>query len=449
MTVPFEVQPYATRRAATFAAIGEGIAIVPTAHEVTRNRDSDYPYRHDSYFYYLTGFPEPEAVVVLVGATKNTPARSILFCREKDVTREIWDGYRYGPEAAKDVFGFDASFPIAKLDEELAKLVENRDALYTFGYGGAETGPDWDATITRAVSAARARARYGVWAPHTFVDVCKVLDAMRLCKDAHEITLMRRAAEISAGAHTRAMQRSKPGLFEYQIEAELMHEFIRYGAQQPAYSSIVASGPNACVLHYRENNRLMQDGDLLLIDAGCEYLGYASDITRTFPVNGKFSGPQKAVYEAVLAAQEACMAVLKPGHAFNEYHDVATQSLAQSMIDLGLLKGSLAEVLESKRYEQFYMHRAGHWLGMDVHDAGAYRNHGTWTTLREGMVITNEPGLYIRPADNVPEAFWNIGVRIEDDILITAKGNDNLTVAAPKTVADIEAVMRDGPRKPQ
>ncbi len=442
MTVPYEVQPYAARRTRLLAEIGEGIAVIPTASEVVRNRDAHYPYRHDSYFYYLTGFPEPESVVVLVGATKETPAQSILFCRAKNEEREIWDGFRYGPEAAKEVFGFHATHPIEKLDEELSKLVENRDAIHSFFFGNDGSTTQWNDTITRAVNGVRLRSRHGVWPPTNFIDVRKQLDTMRLQKDAHEITLMRRAAEISSGAHKRAMQKCKPGMFEYQIEAELMHDFIRFGSMQPAYGSIVASGSNACVLHYRDNNRQMKDGDLLLIDAGCEYLGYASDITRTFPVNGKFTGAQKAIYEAVLVANEKCMEVLKPGHAFNAYHDVATRSLSQSMLDLGLLKGSLDEVLEKKTYEQFYMHRAGHWLGMDVHDAGAYRNQGVWTTLAEGMVLTNEPGLYIRPAQNVDEKWWNIGVRIEDDVLITATGNENLTAATPKTVVEIEAVMR-------
>jgi Xaa-Pro aminopeptidase len=443
MSAPFEVQPYATRRAQLLSHIGEGIAIIPTTHEIIRNRDATYPFRHDSYFYYLTGFPEPEAVVVLIGKSHLAPARSVLFCRDKDETREIWDGYRYGPEAAKEVFGFDEAHSITKLDEELSRLVENKDTLYTPLFGNDTSSAAWNETITKAVNGVRMRARQGVWPPTSFIDVRKLLDKMRLQKDAHEMTLMRRAAEISSQAHIRAMQRCKPGMFEYQIEAEIMHEFIRFGAVNPAYGSIVASGPGACVLHYHENNRKMQDGDLLLIDAGCEYMSYAADITRTFPVNGKFTGEQKAVYEAVLEAQLKCMDALKPGQPFNAYHDVATRSLTQSMIDLGLLKNTTLEhALEQKLYEQFYMHRAGHWLGMDVHDAGAYRHQGVFTTLAPGMVLTNEPGLYIRPAKNVDERWWNIGVRIEDDVHITAAGNENLTAATPKTVVEIEAVMR-------
>jgi Xaa-Pro aminopeptidase len=267
---------------------------------------------------------------------------------------------------------------------------------------------------------------------------------MRLTKDAQELKLMRRAGAISGAAHRRAMAHTRPGMFEYQVEAELVHEFLRQGAQAVAYSSIVASGPNACVLHYRDNNRQMNDGDLLLIDAGCEFQGYASDITRTFPVNGRFEGPQKAVYELVLAAQLECIAAVKPGAPFHDYHHVAERVLAQGFIDLGLLAGSLDGVLESGSYKQFYMHRAGHWLGMDVHDAGLYQVHGESMRLAPGMVLTVEPGAYIRPADNVPEAFWNIGVRIEDDVLVTAEGVDNLTAATPKSVEDVERAIAGG-----
>ena len=281
--------------------------------------------------------------------------------------------------------------------------------------------------------------RTGVAAPEAVVDARTQLSAMRLVKDPHELKLIRRAAEISSGAHRRAMARARPGWHEYQVEAELTHEFLRLGAQAVAYPSIVASGPNACVLHYRENNRQMQGNDLLLIDAGCEFHGYASDITRTFPVGGKFSGPQKAVYELVLAAQLACIDVVKPGRAFHDYHHVAERVLAQGLIDLGLCQGSLDAVLESGAYKQFYMHRAGHWLGLDVHDVGLYRVHGESHRLEPGMVLTVEPGCYIRPGEKVPEEFWDLGVRIEDDVLVTAEGNENLTAGTPKTVAEVEA----------
>jgi Xaa-Pro aminopeptidase len=436
MNASVEISPYVNRRERLFAAIGDNVAIIPTAPELARNRDTDYLYRHDSYFYYLTGFAEPESVLVMVGGNEK---KAILFCREKNLEREIWDGYRYGPDGARDVFRFDEAYPIEKFEEMLPEYLKNRATLYSPLAMGTTNATAFEATVNKAIVAVRGMARAGFSAPASMVDVYGLIDEMRLIKDAHEIAIMRRAAEISSFAHARAMRTARPGQFEYEIEAELAHEFIKNGARTPAYTHIVASGANACVLHYNDSSRRMLDGDLLLIDAGCEYMGYASDITRTFPVNGKFTGAQKDVYEAVLKAQYACMDALKPGNAFHKYHDVATESLAQSMLDLGLLKGSLAQVLEEKTYMQFYMHRAGHWIGMDVHDAGAYRVNGESQTLRAGMVVTNEPGLYIRPADNVPEHFWNIGVRIEDDVLITATGNENLTIKTPKTVAEVEA----------
>ena len=429
---------YAARRTALLAAMGEGIALIPTAHEATRNRDSLYPYRHDSYFYYLTGFAEPEAVLVLIAGKS---PQTILFCREKNLEREIWDGYRHGPDGARNTFGFDEARPIAELGSALPQLLADQPGIYTFV--GAD--PHWDRTVSAALNGVRALSRTGVSAPNVVYDARALLDAQRLLKDEHEIAMMRRAGEISSLAHVRAMEHTRPGQFEYQVEAELLHEFIRHGAREQAYSAIVASGASACVLHYRDNNRKMADGDLLLIDAGCEYGSYASDITRTFPVNGKFTGPQKAVYEVVLDAQQQCIDQVAPGQPFNAYHDTAVKVLAQGLIDLGLCKGSLDEVIETKSYFQFYMHRAGHWLGLDVHDAGDYRiggSNGQWQSLQPGMVLTVEPGLYIRPAENVPEKFRNIGVRIEDDILVTASGNENLTARTPKSVADVEAACR-------
>jgi Xaa-Pro aminopeptidase len=430
-------QHYRDRRAAVLKQMrsqtGGGLALVPTAAEALRSRDSHFPYRHDSYFYYLSGFPEPEAVVALVAGPDGD--RQILFCRDKNEEREIWDGFRYGPDAAREIFGFDEARSIAELDGVLPDLAADRPALYT-PLGLYES---WDRKVTTVLNEVRGRARTGVSAPEEIVDIRQTLDALRLVKDEHEMALMRRAAAISAGAHRRAMQRTRAGWHEYQVEAELAHEFLRFGAQSVAYPSIVAGGPNACVLHYRDNNRQLQDGELLLIDAGCEYQGYAADITRTFPVNGRFTGPQKAVYELVLAAQRACLDAVAPGADFHAYHKVAERVLAQGYIDLGLCKGTLDEVLECGSYKQFYMHRAGHWLGMDVHDAGLYLIQGASQKLVPGMVLTVEPGTYIRPADNVPEEFWDIGVRIEDDVLVTATGVDNLTAAAPKSVADVEA----------
>jgi Xaa-Pro aminopeptidase len=419
-------------------AHGGGLAAVPTAPEAIRNADTHFPFRPDSYFHYVSGFPEPDAVLVLVAGNDAGDSRQMLFCRDKNAEREIWDGFRYGPDAAREIFGFDEAYSILELDQRLADLCVDRSAVYT----PLGLYPSWDKTITDTLNEVRSRVRTGIAAPERIVDVRVPLAAMRLRKDEGELALLRRAAEISSGAHRRAMERTRAGWYEYQVEAELLHEFLRSGAQAVAYPSIVASGPNACVLHYRDNDRQTQANDLLLIDAGCEYQSYASDITRTFPVSGTFSGPQKDVYELVLSAQLACIDAVKPGRAFHDYHEVAERMLAQGLIDLGLCQGTLDAVLESGAYRQFYMHRAGHWLGLDVHDVGLYRVDGESRRLESGMVLTVEPGCYIRPADNVPEAFWDIGVRIEDDVLVTADGNENLTGGTPKAVAEIEAVMR-------
>ncbi len=441
---------YATRRAALIAqmqAKGGGVAIIPTAPEVKRNSDADYPYRHDSYFYYLSGFTEPEAVIVLV-AGKTTQA--ILFCREKNMEREIWDGFRYGPEAARETFGFDAAFPIEALDAEMPKLMADVPALF-YALG---SNSQLDAQVQTWLQAVRVRNRAGVTAPAITHDVHALLSEMRLFKDADEIDAMKRAAAISAAAHARAMHASRPGLHEYQIEAELLHEFRRNGSDFPAYTSIVATGVNACVLHYRAGNAVLKDGDLVLIDAGCEFDSYASDITRTYPANGKFTDPQKILYEIVLAAQTAAIDSTRPGKRFIDGHDAAVRVLAQGMLDTGLLDknkaGTLDDVIAKGDYRQFYMHRTGHWIGMDVHDVGEYRElaeaspgqEKPWRILRPGMVLTVEPGIYVRPAPGVPEQYWNIGIRIEDDVLITEDGCDVLSYGAPKTVTDIEAVMK-------
>lgn len=440
---------YAKRRAALLArmqAQGGGVAIIPTAPEVMRNADADYPYRHDSYFYYLTGFTEPEATLVLVTGAK---PQAILFCREKNMEREIWDGYRYGPAAAKEEFGFDAAHAIDQIDVELPKLMTNMPTLF-YALG---SDAKLDARIQNWLSGVRAQIRAGISAPAAAMDVRVLLNEMRLIKDADEIAIMQRAATISAHAHARAMRCAKAGLREYHLDAELLHEFRRHGSQFPAYGSIVATGANACVLHYRAGDAELRDGDLVLIDAGCELDSYASDITRTFPVNGKFSGPQKTLYEIVLAAQQAAIAATKPGLRFIDGHDAAVKVLSQGMLDTGLLDknkvGTLDDVLAKGDYRHFYMHRTGHWLGMDVHDVGDYRDAAPaseekpWRTLQAGMVLTIEPGIYVRPTEGVPEEYWNIGIRIEDDALVTADGCRLLTHEAPKTVAEIEAVMRD------
>ncbi len=429
-----DIQHYLQRRKVLSRQLKGGVAIVPTAPERMRNRDSDYPYRFDSYFYYLTGFGEPESVFVLVGG-KNP--RAILFCREKNPERELWDGVRCGPRAARKTYGFDETWPIEMLDEKLPQLLANKDSVYY------PTGMDasWDTRVIGWVNQVRGQARSGVSAPGDIRDIRVILDEMRLIKDDHEIGVMRRAAAISAAAHCRAMQATRPGRMEFEIEAELLHEFRRNGSQFPAYSSIVAGGANACILHYRENDARLKRGDILLIDAGCELDGYASDITRSFPVDGRFSKAQREIYELVLAAQAAAITSVRPGKSWQAPHDAAVRVLVRGFIKLGLCKGSVSNVMASGDYRRFYMHRTGHWLGLDVHDAGEYKQGGAWKTLRPGMVLTVEPGCYIRPAPNVPKQYWNIGIRIEDDVLVTKTGCEVITAAAPKTVAQIEALM--------
>lgn len=428
--------PFIDRRRRLIERMGNGIAVIPTASEKLRNRDTGYPYRSDSYFHYLSGFPEPEAVLVLVAG--DAP-KSLLFCRERDPDKEVWDGYRFGPDGAREAFGFDEAHPIKDLDAKLAEFVADQPALwYSLGHDAA-----WDARIMATLNAVRAQARAGKRAPADIRDVRAALDEMRLIKDAHEIALLRRAADIAADAHIRAMRATAPGRWEYEIEAELLHEFRRRGCQYPAYTPIVAAGAGACVLHYVDNNRQIADGDLVLIDAGGELDGYASDITRSFPANGRFAGPQADIYDLVLDAQSAAIAAIKPGASFVDPHDAAVRVLAQGMVDMKLLEGSVDGVIESEAYKRFYMHRTGHWMGIDVHDAGEYKAGEVWRPLVPGMVMTVEPGCYVRPADDVPQAFWNIGVRIEDDVLVTADACEILTHKAPKKIADIEALMRD------
>ena len=424
----------AERRHALQLRMGKGVAIIPTAPARIRNRDSEYLYRFDSYFYYLSGFPEPEAVLVLVAGDQ---PKSILFCRERDPQRELWDGVRSGPEGAKAVWGVDEAFPIGALDEQMPRLLANQPALHYAP--GADSV--WDARIVGWLNVVRAQTRTGVEAPAEIHDLRKTLDEMRLIKDDSELALMRRAAAISAAAHERAMRATRAGRSEYEIEAELLYEFRRRGSQYPAYTPIVAGGANACILHYRENSARLADGDLLLIDAGCELDGYASDLTRTFPVNGRFSGPQRDIYELVLAAQAAAIAAVKVGNRWDGPHNAAVSVLARGFVDLGLCRGSVEKVMETEDYKRFYMHRTGHWLGLDVHDAGEYKSGGEWRRLEPGMTLTVEPGCYVRPAEEVPKAFWNIGVRIEDDVVVTAEGCEVLTAAAPKSIRDIEALV--------
>jgi Xaa-Pro aminopeptidase len=433
---PLQIKPVRKRRGKLARALEAGVVVLPTAPERARNADSHYDYRWDSGFYYLTGFREPEAVLVMVLGDE---PRSLLFCREKNLEREIWDGYRYGPQMAQELFGFDEAYPYGELDARLPELLANQDVLHT--PVGAD--PAWDTRVAGWLNAVRAKVRTGVSAPAQIRDVRADVSDMRLFKDETEVAIMRRAAQISSGAHARAMRMAKPGMREYQVEAELIHEFCRNGARQQAYGSIVAAGANACVLHYRENDAELRKGDLMLIDAGCELSSYASDITRTFPIGARFSAVQKDVYELVLASQEAAIKAVKPGADFIDYHDAATRVLVEGLIDFKLCKGSVEQVLEDGSYKQFYMHRTGHWLGLDVHDAGDYMQKGKWRKLKPGMVLTVEPGLYIRPAENVPKAFWNIGIRIEDDVLVTPKGRDILTSECPKRVKDVEETVLD------
>ena len=429
--------PFLARRQRLLQTIGDGVAIVPTAPEVIRNRDAHHPYRFDSYFWYLTGFPEPEAVVVLVGGQGRTKAKSILFCREKHEEREIWDGYRYGPKAAKAAFGFDAAYPIEQLDKKLPELLVDRDTLWhAIGHNA-----EWDARIAKALNAVRAQTRAGKRAPRAIHDLRAELDAMRLVKDDAEAAIQQRAADIASAGHARAMRACRPGMAEYELEAELSYEFRRRGADAHAYTPIVAGGANACVLHYIENNKVLNDHTLVLIDAGCEVAGYAADITRTFPVNGRFNAAQKDVYEIVLAAQQAAFAATAPGRHFMAAHDAAVRVLTQGLVDLKLLQGDLDNLIEKGDFRRFYMHRTGHWLGLDVHDAGEYKVGDQWTMLQAGMTVTVEPGLYLRPAADIPPALAGIGIRIEDDVRVTDTGCHVYTTA-PKTIAEIEEVMR-------
>jgi len=434
------IKSFIERRRHLASQMQQGVAIIPTSPEQVRNRDAHYLYRFDSYFYYLTGFIEPEAVLVMAVGAGKKEVKQILFCRDKDMEREIWDGFRYGPEAAREAFGFDEAYPISRLDEMLPKLLADQSAVYS----ALGLDPAWDTRVTGWINQVREQARSGVTAPTEIRDNRVLLDEMRLFKSAEEIKVMRRAAEISTGAHRRAMQTTRPGMGEYEVEAELLHEFRRHGAQAPAYTPIVAGGANACVLHYVGNSAQLKSGELLLIDAGCELDGYAADITRTFPVNGKFNAAQKDVYQLVLSAQAAAIAAVRPGNSWIAPHDAALRVLVQGFIDLGLCQGGVDAVIESGDYKRFYMHRTGHWLGLDVHDAGEYKHDGNWRPLQPGMTLTVEPGCYIRPADKVPEHFWNIGVRIEDDVAVTETGCEVLTLAAPKTVAEIEELMRAG-----
>lgn len=433
-----EMSEYAERRKRVIHYIGsKGIVIIPSSPLVRRNGDYDYPYRQNSDFYYLTGFEEPEAVLIL--APGREQGEYILFNRVRDRDEEIWTGYRAGQEGAVTRFGADQAFPIQKLSEELPKLLEGYEQIYH------SLGMDkqFDEFLMNILNKIRGKIRSGTQSPIAFMDIAYFLHEMRLIKSPAEIEVMRRAADISASAHIHAMQKCKPGMYEYELEAELMYEFQRSGARFPAYTSIVGGGENSCILHYNDNNKLIEKDQIVLIDAGCEYQNYASDITRTFPANGRFSPEQKAIYDIVLEAQLAGIAAVFPGGLWSEPQDAIVKIITAGLIDLGILKGSLDELIETEAYTAFYMHRSGHWLGLDVHDVGRYKVNGKWRPFESGMVLTVEPGIYIsKDHSNVDKRWHNIGVRIEDDVLVTDHGHEILSKSVPKSTQEIESLMQ-------
>jgi len=428
---------YARRRAALMAQMPAGsLAIVPAAPVQMRNADVEHIYRQNSDFQYLTGFPEPEAVLVLLPG--RAQGQYLLFCRKRDALRELWDGKRAGVEGAVRDYGADEAFAIDELDALMPKLMQGCERVYCI----IGQQPEFDGRLFDWVKQIRKQTRQGAQPPHEFIALEPLLHEMRLRKSPEELRLMRSAAEVSCRAHIRAMQACREGLYEYLLEAELDYEFRKSGAKMPAYGSIVASGANACILHYRENDAPLVDGDLVLIDAGCELDCYASDITRCFPVSGRFSPEQKAIYELVLKANQAAIACVAPGRAFNEAHDITVGVITEGLIALGLLQGEREELIENGAYRAFYMHRAGHWLGMDVHDVGDYKDGEDWRTLEPGMCLTIEPGIYIAPDNqDVAERWRGIGVRIEDDVVVTESGCEVLTTGVPKQISEIEALM--------
>lgn len=430
-------QEFSRRRKALMGMMEpNSIAILPAAQEKPRSRDTEFLFRQDSDFYYLTGFDEPNAVLVLIPGRDH--GECVLFCRERDREKEIWDGYRAGPEGAIEKYGADDAFPIDDIDEILSGLIEGRQRMY-YAMG---KDPNFDKRVMEWVNRIRAKVRAGASPPGEFLDLDHLLHDMRLFKSAAEIRIMEESADISCGAHIRAMQACKPGLYEYQLEAEIKHECGMRGAREQAYNPIVGGGKNGCILHYVENSDKLKDGDLVLIDAGGEYEHYASDITRTFPVNGKFTKEQAAIYQIVLDAQDAAIEKVKPGNHWNEPHDASVETITAGLIGLGLIDGDLQDAIDRGAYKEFYMHRIGHWLGMDVHDVGDYRVGDEWRVLEPGMVMTVEPGIYISPDNEKVSKKWRgIGIRIEDDVLITKDGCQVLTEKAPKTIKDIEAIM--------
>jgi Xaa-Pro aminopeptidase len=426
---------YAARRKALLETIGEGVVVIPAPAVAIRNNDVEHEYRQGSDLYYLTGFDEPESVLVL--STKHPQHRAVLFLRDRDPERETWDGPRLGVERAVEALGIDAAFSIKELDDKLPDYLENvRRVHYRIGYDRR-----FDERFLRALDVVRVRTRRGVECPSEIIEPGASLHEMRLRKSDEEIAIMRRAGAITRDAHLAAMRVARPGRFEYEVEAEIQRVFRAGGAERSAYGSIVGSGPNATILHYRKNDRRLEDGDLLLIDAGAEFGYYASDVTRTFPVNGKFTPAQRAIYDLVLRAQLASIAAVRPGATLTQVHDATVSVLVEGLLELGLLKGDKSQIIEKGEYTKFYMHRTSHWLGMDVHDVGRYHTAGAPRPLEPGFVLTIEPGLYISRTAEVDAAYKGIGVRIEDDILVTSSGADNLTADIPKTAEDLERVL--------
>ncbi|EKN4699822.1 Xaa-Pro aminopeptidase [Yersinia ruckeri] len=430
-------QEYQNRRQALLAKMAPAsAAIIFSAPEAIRSADSEYPYRQNSDFSYLTGFNEPEAVLILVKSDE-THNHSVLFNRVRDLTAEIWFGRRLGQDAAPEKLGVDRALPFDEINEQLHLLFNGLDVVYhaqgEYAYA--------DQIVYSALDILRRGFRKNLRAPATLTDWRPWLHEMRLFKSAEEIEAMRRAGEISAMAHTRAMQKCRPGMFEYQLEGEILHKFIRHGARFPAYNTIVGGGENACILHYTENECELRDGDLVLIDAGCEYQGYAGDITRTFPVNGKFSPAQRAVYDIVLESIDTALTLFKPGISIRDVNDRVVCIMVTGLVELGILQGDVEQLLAEQAHRPFFMHGLSHWLGMDVHDVGDYQTSDRSRILEPGMVLTIEPGLYIAPDADVPMEYRGIGIRIEDDILITETGNENLTAKVVKKVEEIEALM--------
>jgi len=426
---------HAQHRKQLMRMMGEhSIAILPSAPVLLRNRDVEHSFRQDSDFYYLSGFPEPESVIVLVPGRKQ--GQYILFVRERDPKKETWDGRRYGPEGAVEQFGADDAFPISDLEDILPGLMEHCESVYyTIGLN-----PDFDKHVMNCVNNLRSKVRGGTHVPYEFVSLDYLLHDMRLFKHRDELRKMRKAAKITVKAHIDAMKACRPGMYEYQLEAELMYRFHRNGASW-AYPSIVGGGANSCILHYTENDQLLNDGDLVLIDAGAEYDGYAADVTRTFPVNGRFTAAQREVYELVLEAQQAAIKKVVPGNHWNDPHQAAVRVLTKGMVELGLLKGDVRKLIRDNKYSKFYMHRTGHWLGMDVHDVGDYKVDDEWRLLEKGMVMTVEPGIYVPAGIRGVKRWWNIGVRIEDDVAVTSDGHEILSKGLPRTCDEIEALM--------